>query len=158
LAPVVAALRRLAHEDAAEVLAAADGDVAKSRATADAEVARLLDLARARAEEDVAVLRARERSRAMRASRAMELRARRTAYEALVVAAGQAVRVRLAGDPDVADALARLARAELGRDAVLTRTTDGGLVAEAGDRRIVHHLSTLVEQAVADLVAAREEP
>jgi hypothetical protein len=158
LAPVREALLRIARADAEAVLRAADRDVAELLATADAEASELRERARAQAEDDTAALEAAEHSRLLRETRAIELRARLAAYEALMSAATAASRSRLADDPDVVAAMTERAHAVLGAGATLTRSPDGGLVAEAEGRRLELPLAKLVERAVADLLASRDSP
>lgn len=158
LVPVREALLRIARADADAVLTAADRDVAELLADADAEASQLRARARAQAEEDTAALEAAEHSRVLREARSIELRARTAAYEALLSAAAAAARSRLAQDPEVVAAMTERAHAVLGAGATLTRTPDGGLVAEAEGRRLGLPLATLVERAVADLLASRELP
>ncbi len=156
LDPVRDALLDQAHRDARATLAQADREAAGVTAAAEAEVAQLLGSARAQAAEDTELLEAAGRSRALHEARSLHLRARREAYDALVAAAATAVRAELADDPDVVAALTRRAHAELGPGAVVTRTPDGGLAAEADGRRLLLPLLALVERAVGDLLAARE--
>lgn len=156
LAAVSEALLRIARADARTVLTAADRVVADLLATADAEASELRERARAEAEEDTAALEAAERSRVLREARSIELQARLAAYEELLSAAVTASSSRLANDPDVVAAMTERARAVLGEEATLSRTRDGGLVAEAEGLRLELPLATLVEQAVADLLASRE--
>jgi hypothetical protein len=158
LSPVREALLRIARDDAAAALAEADGEAAELLASADDEAAALLDRARARSAEDVAGLAAAEHSRGLREARSLELGARGAAYDALVAAAVAAVRARLADDPQVLAALTVRAHAELGAEATVTRCPEGGLVAEAGGRRMGLPLAALVERAVADLLASRDTP
>ncbi len=156
LAPVREALLQSACVDAEKELAKADRDVEDLSAEAAAEATQLLDRASAHAADDVVVLEAAERSRVLREARSVQLRARLATYEALVSAATAAVRDQLADDPSVTSALVTRARTELGADAVLSRLPDGGLVAEAGGRRLALPLQALVERVVADLIAAQE--
>jgi hypothetical protein len=158
LKPVRDALLRMARADADAVLARADLEVADLLAQADAEAQATLDRARTQAAEDRAVLVAAERSRVLGEARSVELRARRAAYDALVAAATDAVRAREAADPQVVAVLSERARRELGPDATLTLLPDGGLIAEAGGRRLCLPLSSLVEGAVADLLTSRGTP
>ncbi|GAB3258322.1 V-type ATP synthase subunit E family protein [Nocardioides dilutus] len=155
LAPVREALLRMARAEADTVLAAADHDVEGVLAAADTEAAELRDRARAQAEEDTAVLEATEHSRVLREARSIELGAELAAYEALLSAAATTARARLADDPDVVAAMTERVRRELGPGATLSRTPDGGLVGEADGRRLGLSLATLVERAVADLLASR---
>jgi len=156
LAPVRDALLRLARSDADAVLAEADRDVADQLARADAQAAELLDRARGQSAADTGVVVAAEKSRVMREARSVELRASRAAYDALVAAATAAVRAQVATDPDVLAALTARARRELGPDATIGSTPDGGLVAEAGNRRLGLPVAALVERAVADLLTSRD--
>jgi hypothetical protein len=149
------ALLRLARADADATLARADQEDVEVLGAADAQARDLLDRARAQAAEDAAALLRSERSRMLQQERSVELRARRATYDALVAAATAAARDELAEDPAVAAALAERARATLGPQAVLTRTPDGGLAAEADGRTLLLPLTPLVEAAVADLLVAR---
>jgi hypothetical protein len=158
LAPVREALLRIARADADVVLRAADRDVAEQLDAADAEASELRARARAQAEEDTAALEATGHSRVLREARSIELRARLAAYDALLSAAVAASSSRLADDPEVVGAMTERARAVLGPEATRTRTPDGGLAAEADGRRLELPLATLVERAVADLLASRETP
>lgn len=153
LAPVKEALLRRAHADAETALAEADQDAADTGAAASAQATHLLDEAKAQAADAVLVLEAAERSRVLREARTVQLQARRATYDALISAAAAAVRDELADDREVVSALGERARAALGADAVLSRLPDGGLVAEAGGRRLVLPLQALVERVVAELVA-----
>lgn len=158
LAPVREALLGIARDDAGAALAEADREAAELLASADAEAAELLGRARARSAEDAAELVAAEHSRMLRESRSFELAARRSAYDALVAAAVAAVRARLADDPEVLAALTARAHAELGPDATVTSSPDGGLVAEADGRRMGLPLAALAERAVTELLASRGTP
>jgi hypothetical protein len=152
---VRAALLALAKRDADRVLAAADADVAATLAEGEAEAGQIESAARAAAETDAATLLAVEQARANRRARTMELQARRVAYDELVRRARDAVR-DLSGEPGLMDRLTRLARSELGADATVVDSPDGGIVAEAGGRRVSYALTALAEQAVTDLLTARK--
>jgi hypothetical protein len=158
LTPVRDALLRIARADAGATLADADREAAELLASADAEAAELLDRARARSAEAAAELVAAEHSRMLREARSFELAARRAAYDALVAAAAAAVSARLADDPEVLAALTVRAHMDLGPEATVARSPAGGLVAEAGGRRMGLPLAALVERAVADLLASRGAP
>lgn len=158
LSPVHAALLQRAHVDAETELARADSDVEDMNTAATAQATQLLDQARAEAASDVMILEAAERSRALREARSIQLRARRVTYDALVSAATSAVRDELADDPGVVSALTERARTELGADAILSRLTDGGLIAETGGRRLTLPLQALVERVAADLIVSQESP
>jgi vacuolar-type H+-ATPase subunit E/Vma4 len=152
------ALLQIARADAEAVLADADRETAELLASAEAEVAELLDRARARSREEAAELVAAQHSRMLREARSFELAARRSAYDALVAAAVVAVRARLADDPEVLAALTARAHAELGPDATVTSSPDGGLVAEADGRRMGLPLTALAERAVTELLLSRGTP
>jgi vacuolar-type H+-ATPase subunit E/Vma4 len=158
LAPVLDALLRTAQTEADAVLAQADLEVADELALADAQAEELLDRSRAQFASDAAVLVAAEHSRVLREARSVELRARRAAYDALVAAVSAALLDQAATDPEVVAALTERARMELGPEAVLAPTPDGGLDAEAGGRRLRLPLTSLVEGAVADLLTSRDTP
>jgi hypothetical protein len=158
LTPVRDALLGIARAVAAATLADADREAAELLASSDAEAAELVDRARARAAADAAELVAAEHSRTVREARSFELTARRAAYEALVASAAAAVRARLADDPEVLAALTARAHAELGPEATITRTPEGGVVAEAGGRRMDLPLTALVERAVAERLASQGAP
>jgi vacuolar-type H+-ATPase subunit E/Vma4 len=156
LASVRDTLLRMARADADTVLGEADLDVAGVRAEADAQARELIEQARVQGAADATVLADAEHSRVLREGRSVELRARRAAYDALLSAAADAVRAEVAADPDVVMAIAERARRELGPAAVLTPIPEGGLVAEAGRRRMGLPLAALVERAVADLLTSQE--
>jgi vacuolar-type H+-ATPase subunit E/Vma4 len=152
LGPVRAALREDAEGRAALILAegrrAADAVVAAARAASEEVVAR----ARERAE---ATARARREQALATARRDVH----RTVLEAeaevwrQVADAAVAAAVAMAHDPRyprLLDRLERLARHQLGSDAVVVRDpADGpGLVATAGARRVDYRLATLAHRAV----------
>lgn len=155
LAPVREALLALARRDAECALSAADADAAEILAQAEGEAEQIRAAARAEATVDANAHLATEESRINRESRAVELRARRAAYDELVRRAREAMR-GLADDPGLREKLAGLARAELDAAATVVASPDGGVVAEAGGRRISYLLTSLAEDAVADLLASRE--
>lgn len=158
LDPIRESLLRCAHDDAESDMADAEREAASVIARATAEAAQLLDQARAQAAVDIAGLEAAERSRVLRTARSVQLQTQRTAYEALMSAATESVRDQLADDPEVVSSLSRQARTEFGPHASLTRLPDGGLVAEAGGRRLALPLQALVERTVGELIASRESP
>jgi vacuolar-type H+-ATPase subunit E/Vma4 len=155
LAPVREALLALARREAERVLAAADADAAAILAQSDGEAEQIRSAARAEATADAATRLAIEESRINRESRAVELRARRAAYDVLVRRAREAMR-GLSDEPGLREKLEGLARAELGATATVVPSPDGGVVAEAGRRRISYPLTALAEIAVGELLALRE--
>lgn len=155
LGPVRDALLGLAHRDARRVLDAADADAAGTLAQAGREAEQIRAAARAEATADARTRLAAEESRINRDARAVELQARRAAYDELVRRAHVAVRA-LSDEPGLRQQLEGLARAELGADATMTASPDGGLVAELGGRRVSYLLSALAERAVSELLAGRD--
>jgi vacuolar-type H+-ATPase subunit E/Vma4 len=146
-----------------EAQARIDRRLARARADAEALVAR------ARREAEAQVERARvegtaDADRAMavdlldakRRARRLLLEAERAAYQGLRAAAREAVD-GLRGDETYRRLLDRLeaaARAQLGPDARIVRDpSEGGVIGEAGGRRVDYSLPALVERAV-DSVAA----
>lgn len=157
LAPVREALLTLARRDAQGVIAEADADAAATLAEAVRQVEQIRSAAQAEAATDAAALLATERARINRKSRAVELRARSAAYDELVRSARKAVR-GLSDDPSLQDRLAALAREELGPTATVLPNPDGGVIAQAGLRRVSYPLTALADQAVAELLSSRDEP
>lgn len=156
LAPVREALLALARRDAARVLTAADADAATIMSHAEEVAEQIRSAAQAEATVDARTRLALEESRINREARAVELRAHRAAYDELVRRAREAMR-DLSDVPGLREKLAGLARAELDAAATVVQNPDGGVVAEAGGRRVSYLLTTLAEDAVADLLASREE-
>lgn len=160
-----AALAPLEERLLADARAAASGIMAEAREKAEAIVAE--------AEEEAAGIRGAAVAAGEEAARSevalRSARVRRQAHETVLAARNElrlevrrAVRERasaLVEDPRYPDLLERLrerARAALGPDAVLTEAPEGGLVAEAGSRRLDLSLPTLADaalEAAADQVA-----
>lgn len=157
LAPVREALLALARRDAQSVVAEADAEASATLAEAARQAEQTRADARLEAATDAAALLAAERARINRESRALELRARRAAYDELVRSAREAVRA-LSDSPGVRDRLAALAREELGPTATIRPSPDGGVIAQAGGRRVSYSLGALADEAVADLLSSRDEP
>ena len=155
LAPVREALLALARRDAEQTLAEADADAAAIASDAAREAEEIRSEARAEAAADARARLAAEQARVDRESRAVELRARRAAYDELVGRARAAVR-ELSEEPGLRDRLATLAHAQLGPTATLVPVPGGGVVAEAGGRRISYLPASLADDAVAELLASRE--
>lgn len=158
LAPVRQALRAAAQKQAAELRDAA-------RRQADA----LLDAARAEAEGILAAA-VDEGEAAARSETALRsARARREAHE-LVLAQRSSLRhelhrrvreaaVRLTSDPRYPGLVTRLSeqcRELLGPDSTVSESPDGGVVAEAGSRRLDLSLPVLAEISLASMPGASE--
>lgn len=151
LEPVRSALLRRARADAARTRAAAEADAARVRAAAEAKAAEILARARAGGAADAAELRDAQRARTRRAVRALELAAQRDAHDDLRTAAAAAVRERLRdrpGDAALRESLVVVAHRLLGPHAVVTDAAGGGIVAEAGGRRVDLTLDALTARAV----------
>jgi hypothetical protein len=154
-----AALAPLEERLLDDARAAASAIMAEAREKADALVTK--------AEEEAAGIRAGAVAAGEEAARSevalRSARLRRQAHETVLAArndlrleARHAVRERagaLVEDPRYPDLLERLrgrARAALGPDAILTESPEGGLVAEAGSRRLDLTLPTLAGAALED--------
>lgn len=123
------------------------------RAVADAEdeVAAMLERARAQGEEDGAALRRADEARARSAARTGVLADRLAVYEELRRRAREAVR-GLLREPGNRELLAEALRRDLGVDADVSDTDDGGLLARAPDGRVVDaSVGVLVERALVGL-------
>ncbi len=147
LAPLVSALLDRARQEAEAALADADADaravVARARAEADA----LRVDARAKGTADGAAVCAAARMRAERDARRIVLEAQSAAREDLRRAAREAVG-GLRHDPQYPAMLEVLrARAihELGHQVAVTELEGGGIVAEAGPRRLEYSLAALAD-------------
>ncbi len=137
-----------ARADAAEADRWAAQHEAEARAEADAVVAR----ARAEGEADVAAELAGQRAEARRDARRRVLEARAEARSRLLhVAEARALDLRdEPGYEGFVDALAALARAQLGDGAAVERDPGGrgGVIATATSRRVDYTLRALVGRAV----------
>ncbi|HSO03163.1 MAG TPA: hypothetical protein VLQ92_01685 [Candidatus Limnocylindrales bacterium] len=147
LAPLASALLDRARLDAQGTVARADEDaqalVARARAEADA----LLADARAMGAADGAAVTAAARMRAERDARRITLEAESAAREDRRRAAREAVR-GLRHDPaypEMLEALRARATHELGPDVTVTELEAGGILAEAGPRRIEYSLDALAD-------------
>jgi cell division septum initiation protein DivIVA len=158
LEPVRKALHSAAEKQAAELR-----DDARSQASA------LLDAARAEASAILSTA-AKEGEAAARSESALRsARVRREAHE-LVLAQRSSIRLELhrrvreaaaglASDPRYAQVMERLTeqcRELLGRDATVSESPDGGVVAEAGSRRLDLSLPVLVEMTLDSMPGASE--
>ncbi|MEU4293130.1 V-type ATP synthase subunit E family protein [Kribbella sp. NPDC026596] len=150
LEPVRTALRAAARADAAEVLRNArqrkDELLADARRTAE----EMLATARADGEaEATAVVNARL-AQSRRDGRRSMLTAQRDLYEELRwrCRAEAAALAESPGYEELRRHLAERALAQLGSDATVADSVDGGVLASAGDRRLDLTLPTLAERAL----------
>lgn len=159
LAPLRSALLAAAHRDADEVLAAADRSAAGALDAARSEASALRDEARARGAADAAAILAGEHAHAARESRSIVLGQRRVAHDGLRRRARDAVS-ELRSDPTYPALLDRLrerAREALGPGALIREHDRGGVVAEAGTRRVEYTLDGLADSCLDRLGAQVEE-
>ena len=150
LAPLREALLSRARADAAATLAEADADVAATLGGARQEADALLAEARATGRADAAVVLAGERARAARTARGVVLATQSAAYEGMRQRARDAVS-GLRGDPSYAgllEALRERVRRDLGPEATLDEHARGGIVGEAGGRRVEYTLDDLADDIV----------
>jgi vacuolar-type H+-ATPase subunit E/Vma4 len=147
LAPLASALLDRARRDAEAALTRADEDALATVAAARAEADALLADARAKGAADGAAVSAAERMRAERTARGMVLAAESAAREDLRMAAREAVR-GLRHDPQypaMVEALQARAERELGPELTVTELEAGGILAEAGPRRVEYSLEALAD-------------
>jgi len=155
LAPVRAALLESAEADAERIRGEAEEVARRTVAAAHKEAARIRARARRQGACDAASALAADRARARRQARATVLAARREGYEALRVAAHEAV-LRWHDDPGyprLHEALRVAARRALGRGVRLHDAPDGGVIGERTGRRIDLSLTGFADRAV-DVCAA----
>lgn len=148
LDPVRAALLRAARAEAAGVVAAAERDAAAVLAAARSRATAVLAAAAAAGRSDAATRLARERSVARRNRRTADLATRSAARDGLLARVRAAVRELPASHPELPGRLTDRIRTELGPDAVLTPTPDGGLAGEVPGRRLELSLDALADLAV----------
>lgn len=151
LEPVRSAMLRRARDDAERTRAAAEADAARMRADAETTAAAILARARTDGAADAAELLDAQRAHTRRSARARELAAQRLAHDDLRTASATAVRERLRDGPGYAElhgALVAVAHRLLGPHAVITDAPGGGIVAEAGGRRVDLTLDALTARAV----------
>lgn len=154
LAPVRAALLRLAREEADATRAAADEQARSVLDDARRQADELRTTARADGEADAQTLRAEQQARARRRARAVVLKAERTALDALTERVHTQVRA-LWEDPDTREVLrAQLterARADLGPDVTVTDHPAGGIDARTDSRRVAYVLTDLADEIIEGL-------
>jgi vacuolar-type H+-ATPase subunit E/Vma4 len=158
LQPVRAALLAAARADADATRARGHADADAVTAAARAQAAQLTAQARRQGSADAATEAARATAAARRAAHQSVLTARARAYRDLREQARPAV-AGLAAEPGFAALRARLTaalRRRLGPGAGVRDSADGGLVGQAGSRRVDLSLSGFADRAV-DTVAAQEE-
>lgn len=160
LAPLASALLDRARQDAQATLARADEDAGATVAQARAEADALLADARAKGAADGAAVSAAARMRAEREARRVLLEAGSVARDDLRRAAREAV-AGLRHDPrypQVIDALRARAAHELGPEATVTVLAGGGLLAEAGSRRVEYVLADLADDLLDQMDSTVGEP
>lgn len=147
LEPVTVALLRRAHDEAKRVRANAEAEARRVRDEAGSDADRTLRYARSDGKAAARAAATTEWARTRRSERARELAARHAAYLELrhkaIDAAGA-----LRDDPVLCEALRSAARRLLGPHAIVTDHPDGGVIAEADDRRLDLTLSTLAVRAL----------
>lgn len=150
LTPLRAELLRRAEATAAGLTGAADRDADRALDEARARADALLAAARDEGAADVAALLVAERSRVRRRTRARVLGARSHVVAELERRA-VAESSRLLADPGYPGwraALAAAVRAELGPEAGVADSPDGGVVGRAGTRRVDASLPALVRRVL----------
>lgn len=147
LGPVAGSLLRSARSDAARIRAEADDAADEARARARAQATRILADARAAGRSEATASAGPGLARARRRARSIVLAARREAYEELRRRTGAAL-AALCEDPATAERLRRLARDRAGPRARITTAPGGGVIADAGGRRVDCSASSLADRAV----------
>lgn len=149
--PVRRALLEDARVAGEEAEAAAERDARAAVAAARQEAERVLAGARAGGDAEARLVRSAELARARRQARQLVLRARRDAYERARAAARDAASA-LRHDRRYAtlvEALAEVARRQLGDDAAVTVDEEaGGLVASAGTRTVDYRLPAIADRCL----------
>jgi vacuolar-type H+-ATPase subunit E/Vma4 len=150
LAPVRRALLEDATAEGERLVAAATADAHDVVAAARADVDEAVERARHKAAAAAAARRERELATARRDAHGMILAERAALRRSLIDRVHAAV-AALPDDPrypELVDRLVRLARDQLGDDAVVTDDPDGGFVASVGPRRVDYRLAALADRAV----------
>ncbi len=159
LAPLVSALLDRARQDAQDTLSDADRDAGAVVAGARAEADALLADARAKGVAEGEAVAAAERTRAEREARRIILETRSSTREDLRHAVREAV-AELRHDPkypDIIEALRTRATHELGPDVTVTLLEGGGIIAEAGSRRVEYSLGALGDDLLDRMDRSDEE-
>ncbi|GAA1804968.1 hypothetical protein GCM10009682_28430 [Luedemannella flava] len=155
LAPVVEALLAAARHDAGHILAAARASAEQTTTAAAGRAAQILADAAAAGTADARAAGAAQRRAARRSAHGIVLAARRRAYDALIEQARKAVAGLLDGPAaePVRRQLSEAARQILGPDTQVRVTSDGGILADNGPRRLNLSLAAFVDRAVATVLA-----
>lgn len=159
LAVVRAAVLARAASDAQRVLQDADEEVADRLAEAADRLAKSLAVAAATTKRDADAIVDEARAGARRQTRAIVLAAQQSALEQLRSQSRAAVR-GLRADPGYPALVARLtavARERLGRSAGVREQPNGGVLAEAGGRRLSLTLDSAADRALDSLGSRVEE-
>lgn len=154
LQPVRDALLAGARRDAEELRAAAERDAAGALAGAQREAERLMAAARAEGEAEARRVAAKELARARREARQLVLAARCAAGERLAAEARRAASDlrHTPGYRELLDGLARLARTQLGGEAIVVVDEEvGGLVSTLGSRSVDYRLPAVASRCLAQL-------
>ena len=154
LAPVRAALLRLARDEAEATRTAAEQDAQAVLDDARRQADELRHQAQADGAADAQSLRAEQQMRARRRARAVVLAAQREALDSLTRQVHARVQA-LWQDPDTQEMLrARLterAQHDLGDDVTVTPHPEGGVQARSGSRRVAYVLTDLADEIIAGL-------
>lgn len=146
---VRAALLADAQQDGDATVAAAGREATATVSAARDEAQQIVAAARAEGEAEARAVSTTELARARRRARELVLAARRSVYDRARAAVGDAAPgLRDAPDYDaLVDGLSRLARSQLGDDAVVTVDDDvGGVFARAGSRTVDYRLPVIAER------------
>jgi vacuolar-type H+-ATPase subunit E/Vma4 len=160
LAPLVSALLDRARQDAQDILSDADRDAGAVVAEARAEADALLADARAKGVAEGAAVAAAARTRAEREARRIILETRSSTREDVRNAVREAV-AELRHDPQyprILETLRARAAHELGPEATVTVLEGGGIVAEAGSRRLEYSLTSLADDLMDRIERGEREP
>jgi hypothetical protein len=156
LAPVREALLARARADADRIRVEGSASAARVLSAAGELADRILTDARREGEAAAATALAAERARIRRQARATVLAARREAYEHLRAQARTAVG-ELAREADLVAGLGAAVRAALGDGAQIVEVDSGGVVGEAGGRRLDCSLTGFADRAVTELFDELED-
>ncbi len=160
LQPARRHLLECARADAEREIAEAQQEAESVLAAARAQAAQLAETARAAGRDAAEAVSAQRRAALQRELRGAVLAARRDMYQRWCRRSTEAV-LRLRDDPAYphwAAALRAAAQATLGADAQLREHPTGGVVAEAGQRRIDLSLAGVAARLLDDTTAQLDEP
>jgi vacuolar-type H+-ATPase subunit E/Vma4 len=150
LAPVRERMLRDAADQAARIVADARREAEQISSRAQQDAAEILARAQAVGQQDGAVRAAAERAKGRSEARTLLLRARAGALDGLrtQVLADVAALCDQPGYGQLRDRLAAMARLAAGRDAEVTRSPDGGVLARSVDVTVDCSLARLADLAV----------